>query len=294
MDACLRRAGPRAAAFLQEAERENAEFYQLLKNLTGKRSGGSALSSFNPASSTPTSPPTASTVPGDACPLDCSSDDGDLFSRDGSSSGDDTSGNFHLSLLDTSSGDADALVAFARACCVTSAAWRCQAAACAHVLLQRMRARALEIAEASSSNSGCWAAAVAAAAYTSHLARVSLMLLPHLPRADHEKERQNGAACARRSAGAADDDQVHLARWSRAARLDENANRHPHHLQQQQQQQQESSLRATWMNVWRNCRSSAPSIQNKTMRSVLYPGCRHLWLLSCRYLFIHFTFALQC
>lgn len=267
MDACLRRAGPRAAALLQDAEREHSEFYQLLKTLAQKGSSGNAPSSFDPAASPPSSPfpPKALPRTDGARPLDCSSDDGDLFSRDGS--GDDSSSggsdiscrDFHVSLHDTSSSDADSLVAFARACSVMSATWRCEAAAHANELLQRMCSHAREMAEASCSSSRGWGAAAAAAAYTSHVCRVSHMLLPHthLPSADFlhmpSRHQEHGRGGGFRSAEIADDEQVHLARWSRAARLNENA--HSRQDQNQQHHQQhESSLRLMWMNVWRSCR----------------------------------------
>ena len=267
MDACLRRAGPRASGLLLQAARENAEFYQTLKALAGKRSGGSAPTSFDATTSPPSSPPPPPPPPPKACAraegallLDCSSDDGDLFSRDGSSSSSDdiSCSDFHLSLDDTSSSDADALVAFARACSLASATWRSEAAAHAPMLLQRMCTRAREMAEASRSDCSGWGAAVAAAAFTSHLARVSLLLLPLLPRAhcqdqqmsSRHQERARGYGA--RLAGVADDEEAHLARWSGPARLHENAHRPQH--QHQHQHLHENSLRLTWMNVWRSCR----------------------------------------
>jgi hypothetical protein len=142
------------------------------------------------------------------------------------------------------------------------------------MLLQRMFSRAREMAEALScdlSNRNNSAAAVATAAYMSHVARVHLLVLPHLPTPRHQEPDMPREMALHRSARAgsfegrfavmADDEEGHLAKFSGAAGRHDHENprhhyRHHHHQQQHQQQQQhfENCLHLTWMNVWRSCR----------------------------------------
>ncbi len=113
MEACLRRAGPRAAGLLQDAAKTHSDFYSSLKVLTKR-----CASSFDPSSplsSPPPSPPTKALDARDDNTLNGGgSDDGDLFSRDGSSASDseDISSAFNLSLDNIRSTEADLLVAF--------------------------------------------------------------------------------------------------------------------------------------------------------------------------------------
>jgi hypothetical protein len=117
------------------------------------------------------------------------------------------------------------------------------------------------------SNRSNSAAALATAAYTSHIARVHLLVLPHLPTPrNQELEMLKETVLHRparaglhgsRSAVAAGDEEVHLAKYSGAGVRCDHENprhRHYHRHHQQQQQQLENGLRLTWMNVWRSCR----------------------------------------
>lgn len=261
MDACLRRAGPRASGLLREAAKENSDFYKCLKAAAARADGScTAATSCDPPPPPSPPPPTARRKSSDEELLDLgsSSDDGDLFSRDGSSDGDglDISSAFLLSLDDAISADADLIVAYVRACAVASASWRSEAAVHAPILLQRMCARAREMAEASCSSGNRIGAAVATAAFLSHIARLHLMALPHLPASHHPEPAAPMHRHARaqshgaRSAGMVDDDCVHLARLSGAGLRDEHARaRQPQH-----HQPSHSMLHLTWMHVWRSCR----------------------------------------
>jgi hypothetical protein len=145
---------------------------------------------------------------------------------------------------------------------VASVSWRLEAAAHTPMLLQRLCERARDMAESSlgtisqCSNRG---AAVATAAFTSHLARLHHFLLPHLPSSreqEHHTPLQHHARArlyGGRSAGVADDEDVHLAQYSAAGMRDVHAHRR-HHLHHQHQHERENSLRLTWMHVWRSCR----------------------------------------
>ena len=133
MDACLRRAGPRASGLLREAAKDNSEFYKFLKAAAAWADGSStaATSCDPPPPPSPPPPTTRKKLSSDELlDLGSSSEDGDLFSRDGSSDGGglDISCAFLLSLDDAISADADLLVAFVRACAVASASWRSEAA----------------------------------------------------------------------------------------------------------------------------------------------------------------------
>ena len=145
---------------------------------------------------------------------------------------------------------------------MASASWRLEAAAHTPMLLQRLCERARDMAESSlgtisqRSNRG---AAVATAAFTSHLARLHHFLLPHLassreqehhiPLQHHARARGYGG----RSAGVADDEEGNLAKYSAAGMRDPNEHRR-HHLHLHHQHEHENGLRLTWMHVWRSCR----------------------------------------
>ena len=262
MESCLRRAGARASGLLQDAAKENSEFYASLKALAGKRA-----ISFDPPS--PQASPPHRPPPKAFDSLGDCSDDGDLFSRDGSSDSDEDgiSCAFNISLDSINSSDANLLVAFARACSMATAAWRSEAAAHAVVLLKRMCHRAREMAESSCVRGS---AAIAAAAYMSHLVRVYLLVLPRIPPSTascnqetriqkdmppqhHARDRSLG----HRSVGAALGEEVHLAQFSRVQLRDETA-RHQHQHQHQHQHGHghglENDVRLAWTNVWRNFR----------------------------------------
>ena len=262
MESCLRRAGACASGLLQDAAKENSEFYACLKALASK--GDLSFDPPSPPASPPHRPP-----PKAFDSLGDLSDDGDLFSRDGSSDSDEDgiSCAFNISLDSIDSSDANLLVAFARACSVTTAAWRSEAAAHAVVLLKRMCGRAREIAE-SSCRGG--AAAVAASAYMSHVVRVYLMVLPRLPpstasynqqtRIQNDMPSQHQArdrSLSDRSVGTALGEEVHLAQFSRVQVRNEYAchqHQHQHQHQRQHGHGLENDVRLAWTNVWRNFR----------------------------------------
>jgi hypothetical protein len=254
MESCLRRAGARASGLLQDAAKENSEFYASLNALASK--GALSFDPPSPQASPPHRPP-----PKAFDSLGDCSDDGDLFSRDGSSDSDEDgiSRAFNISLDSIDSSDANLLIAFARACSMTTAAWRSEAAAHAVVLLKRMCGRAREIAESLCRGGG---AAVAASAYMSHVVRVYLMVLPRLPpstasynqqahmRSQHEARDRS---LAERSVGTALGEEVHLAQFSRVQVRNEYAC-HQHQHQHQHGHGVENDVRLAWTNVWRNFR----------------------------------------
>jgi len=264
MEACIRRAGARAAGLLQDAAREHAEFYTMLRVvLRGQGQSGSSgiVIHTSPPASPPHPPPPKAGAPTFAA---SDSDDGDLFSRDGGSSGSSTGSSvdidcaFNLSLDDnTCSSDADLLVAFSRACPLASSSWRSEAAAHAPMLLQRMCVRTHELADASCSNNSS-RGAVAAAAYASHMARVYLAVLPHMPPSPPPHHRALVRGHGGGGGGWADDEDVHRGRFFSGAVLhDEHAHRrhhNEHHVQPQLQQPFAAALRAAWLHVWRRCR----------------------------------------